>query len=228
MTAFSDLKTTVARDLRDPDNKTFTTTDLGDLVNLALVEIGRIAPVRFQEDLTPVADQLAYVLRSDAFGAAAPIPEIEVARVELWDTSVTPNKPLLRLRPYDAEYLAYSNVGWKVWDGTLELPYDLVVYTIAGHESDYLIRVWGYSPYVPLSAADDDAGLSAEREAALRAYCRVEALTRLSIERDLYTQWQTRSGNSDVSPAALMNALNVAMEDWRRRSRALTVLREAP
>jgi hypothetical protein len=70
--------------------------------------------------------------------------------------------------------------------------------------------------------------VSHELETAMRSYCRVEALRRLIVERDLFTQWQTRSNNTDVSPAALMNGLAQAEESWRRTERRLTVLREAP
>jgi len=226
MTTFVNLRTAVARDIRDPGAKTFVDADVADLVNAALAEVGSIAPARFQEDITPVADTMEYDLRATEF-PAGPVPEIEVVRVEVWDTAQTPNQDLYSIEPADGEYSNLSSVGWKVWDGVLSIP-RWVVLDYAGHEADYLLRVWGYSPYPTLVADGDTVGLSNEREWALRAYCRVEALQRLVAERDLFTQWQTRSGNSDVSPAALMNGLNIAMEDWRRRSRKIAVLREAP
>jgi hypothetical protein len=79
-----------------------------------------------------------------------------------------------------------------------------------------------------VSAGADVIPVSGEREQAMRDYCMVLGLKRLVNERDLFTQWQTRSGNTDVSPAALMNALNIAMADWKQRARSITVLREAP
>lgn len=221
MTTFAEFRTIVARDLRDPDNKTFTVADLGDMVNDALAEVGRIAPLIFQEDITPVADTLEYVLRSSYFGGAA-IPEIEVNRVELWDGSQTPMAYVATFQPGSGEYVNSSNVGWRVWGGRLYLANwqeDLIDPTI------HLIRVWGYSPFAPLSDDADVVDASSERQVAMKAHCRVGALQRLSIERDLFTQWQTRSNNSDVSPAALMNALNLAQEEWRRRERKLMVLR---
>jgi hypothetical protein len=290
MSTFATMKTNVSRDLRDTGNVTFSLTDVGDLINAALAEVGRIAPRRFQQDITPVADSLEYpVLTSTTHGLVAGdairfltlvggdglvvglpyyiiasgltaddfkvapivsgtevdfdtnlssgtfarvgvddvIPEIEVMRVELWDSTTTPHTPVTLVQAASAEYVNYSEVGWKVWDGVLEIPRWIPVY-LAGSESDYVLRVWGYAPYTPLVNANDVVGLSNEREWALRAYCRVEALRRLVSERDLFSQWQIRSNNTDVSPAALMNALSLAEADWNRRSRQIAVLREAP
>ena len=194
------------------------------MINSAIVEIGRIAPARFQEDIDPVENQFEYILRSDVFSAA--VPEIEVTRVELWDATTTPQRPLALLQPASQGYINYSNTGWANRDGTLELSYDTVA-AIGADVTDYLIRVWGYSPYVTVSADADNIPVSGEREQAIRDYILVLALKRLSVERDLFTQWQTRAGNSDVSPAALLSALREAQQDWKARSRSIMVLREA-
>jgi hypothetical protein len=225
MTTFAGLRTAIARDLRDPDLKTFTDNDIKDLVNGALATIGRIAPRRFQEDIVPVLNQMEYQLLSTDFSLAC--PEIEIVRVEVWDATQTPNMPIGKMASLAGAVSSFSNEGWRVWDGVLEVPYWFPIY-VSGSEDDYLIRVWGYAPYVPLDADEDVCPLSNEREWALRSHCSVVALQRLSMERDLFSQWQTRSGNSDVSPAALLSALNVAQEEWRRLARAITVMRELP
>lgn len=225
MTTYADLRSAVSRDLRDPDNQTFEDPTVKDLVNAALAQIGRIAPQRFQEDLTPVADAMSYPLQDAVFGRT--VPEIELIRVELWDSSLTPPDQIARIEPADQAYVNDSTTGWKVWDGTLELPRYVPVF-IAGSESNYLIRVWGYCPYPPLYDDEDIVPVSNERENALRVYCQVEAYRRLMSDRSLFTQWQTRSNNSDVSPASLMNGFSLAQDEWRRLSRAITVLRENP
>lgn len=223
MSTLATLKVDVARDLRDPSARTFTEDDIEDIIAQGMVEIGRIAPRRFQEDIDLVADALEYQLLTDDFSAA--VPEIEVSRVELWDTTQTPNRPVRRLNPMSAEYINFSEAGWFVRDGILEVPSWVPLY-VEGAEADYLIRVWGWAPYAIMDSDDDVVPLSYEREQALRAFAKSEALRRLLSSRELYTQWQTRSGNTDVSPAALMNDLNLAEESWRRKSRALTVLRD--
>lgn len=224
MTTFAEMKTLISRDLRDTDNKVFDTDTVGDLINAALAEVGRISPQRFQEDITPVADTLSYVLRSDEF-AGAEVPELELTRVEIWDGSTTPHRALKRVQPLSAEYVNYSQAGWVVWGGRLELTNATEDYI---NVDDHLIRVWGYSPYPKLVDDADVLPVSTEIEEAMRTYCNVEALRKLISSRVLFTQWQTRTNNSDVSPAALMNDLNIALEEWRRKSRAMFVLRQAP
>lgn len=225
MTVFSALKTAVSRDLRDPSLNTFVDADVADLINAGLAEIGRIAPLRFQDDVALVADAISYKLR--AAGAAAAIPEIEVLSVELWDTTTTPHTPVRLIAPAAGAYVNFSDTGWRCWGGVLQIPRWVPVF-VKGAESHYLLKVWGYAPYAALSGANDTVPLSNELEWALRTYCRVAALERLVSERDLFSQWQIRSSNTDVSPAALMNALSLAQADWRRLKREITVLREAP
>jgi hypothetical protein len=57
--------------------------------------------------------------------------------------------------------------------------------------------------------------------------CAIEGLRRLISNRTLFAQWQTRSNNTDVTPAALANDLNIALADWARKYRQIFVLREA-
>lgn len=224
MTTFAELKTAVATDLSDPANKVFDPAVIGDLINAAINEVGRIAPDRFRENISPVADTLSYTLRSATFGGSV-IPEIELISCEVWDASVTPMVRILHVQPVAGEFVNDSQNGWRVWGGTLELPSDIVDFI---DPDIHLIRVWGYSPY-PLLVDDADViATSPELTQAVRDYCYIESLKRLIGSRVLFTQWQTRTNNTDVSPAALMNDLTIAQAAWRQRSRALYVIREAP
>jgi hypothetical protein len=220
-TTFGALKTAVAEiDVRDPSAKTFSPTDIEDMIYAALAEVGRIAPEQFQEDITPIADTLDYTLRSSEF--SDPVPEIEVTRVELWDGTTTPVKFLRALRPGSTSRLNQSNNGWRVWAGVLTLSnlQELII-----DPDTHSIRVWGYSPYVLPDSDDDVISVSVEVERAVRLYTRIEALRRLNASRDLFTQWQTKSGNTDTTRAGLLNALSLAQDDWRRVSRAIAILR---
>ncbi len=312
MTTYAELQQKVSRTLQDPDNQVFEADVVKDMITAAWAEIGRIAPQRFQEDITPVADTLAYTLRSDDFapasanvtgeadtelftsvghglsadqaikfvglvggtgltegltyyvsatgltsdafqvsltaggvvvafstdvtdgqwqliGTGQAVDEIELQRVEIWDGSITPATALRQVEPQSAHPmgLSYSQAGWVCWAGVLELPNRVVDY-IDGHEAEYLIRVWGYSPWPPVALDNDVVPFGSDREEALILVCYIEALRRLIANRALFTQWQTRSNNTDVTPAALMNDLNIAQEEWRRKARAIFVLREAP
>lgn len=223
-TTFGELKTRVSTVLQDPNQRTFTEALVEELVLDGLTEVGRIAPEQFTEDLTPVANQRVYALRSDDFGGDA-VPEIEVARVEVWDASVEPEEFKATVVPAATQPLA-GDTGWYSWGGELTLP-TRTVRGLSGYEDAYVVRVWGYSPYVPPAADEDVIAVSTEVEQAIIWYTRMAALELLMASRDLFTQWQTRSGNTDISMVQLMNQKSVAEAMWQRKSRAITRLRSA-
>lgn len=221
-TTYGALKTRVATNLQDPNGLTFTDGLVEELILSALVEVGRIAPEQFTEDLTPVANQFVYPIRSDDFSGEA-VPEVEVMRVEVWDASVEPERFIQRITPASRDIVA-GDTGWYVWNGELYLP-SRSVRGLIDYEANYVIRVWGYSPYVTPVADDDVIAVSTEVQQAMIWFCRLEAIDLLLASRDLFSQWQTRSGNTDMSPAALMNQRSIAEQAWQRRSRAIARLR---
>jgi hypothetical protein len=220
---FGELKTTLASRLSDPDGDVFTDAILAELVNEALAEVGRYAPAMFTEDITLVEDTLSYIIRSDVFNGEA-TPEIELTRVELWDGDQTPPVIVYSILPAHAETSTRSDLGWTNWGGTLYLP-NFAHTIFDGHEDTYFLRIYGYSPYVPLAEDEDVSGVSNEVKWALMTYAQLEATQRLVNDRTLFKQWQTRAGNSDISAAGLMNEMNLLRDEWRRRSRAITRLR---
>jgi hypothetical protein len=222
---FTELKAALSSAIRDPSNKSFTDASVGEMLNSSLVEVARYSPAQFYEGITlSTVTPLEYVLRSTEFAGVAQ-NEIEVSRVELWETVVgEPPRKLATVPPASRAWDKNSDSGWVNWGGILYLPRSLWN-AFDGNESVYYLRVWGYSPFPALVEGTDTAALSSEQRAAVLAYGRVEALERLNADRELFTQWQTRAGNSDISPAGLMNMLSVAREDWRRRSRSLMRLR---
>lgn len=219
---YGQLQTAVARDLRDPGNLTFDATVVKDFIESAITELSMIAPEFFQEDIEPVEDQRDYTLRSDVF--AAPVPEIEVKRVEVWDGSVSPAKYIARLRAKSEARLDTSANGWEVWNGTLSLTNGVVA---SLKPETHLIRVWGWSPYAMPVDDSDDPTWSHEIEQAVRTYCRVLSMEALLSERNLFSQWQTRSGNTDISPAGLNNELATQRGVWRSKAARLGRLRAA-
>lgn len=224
-TTYGELQTKVSRALRDEGHKTFPIDVVKDMIQAGWAEIDRIAPQRFNENITPLADTLAYQLRTAYFDVA--VDEIELYRVEVWDSSTTPQQPFKFVEPASAHPtgLTYSQAGWFNWGGLLELP-NRVVDLI--DPAVHVIRVWGYSPWPPVSLDEDVLPFGKEREEAIVLYTFIEAARRLLANRTLFTQWQTRSNNTDVTPAALMNDLNMSQDEWRRKARAITVIREAP
>jgi len=220
MTAFSALQTNVSRDLADPSRLTFDVDAVKDFIQQGLSEIGRISPQEFQEDITPVAGQLKYLLRSADF-SSVPVPEIRLVRVEVWDDT-----PAFRfsVKSKAGQPSRYSNSGWEVWNGSIEIPAWVESYV----QTTDSIRVWGYSPYPPVVNDADVIPVSADLELAIRTFCRVQALRKLTSSRVLFKQWQARSNNTDVSLAMLNSDLQVAEQDWRRLSRELRVPQQNP
>lgn len=223
MTTYGDLQDKVARAIQDPDYETFEAQTIKDVIQSAWQDLSRIAPQRFTEDLTPIADTLTYQLRADDF--PTPQDNIELVRVEIWDTDVTPNIALRWVPPRGAHPggLTYSQGGWEVWGGILRIPNNYV----SGIDVDtQSIRVWGYAPWVAPVEDEDTIAINAELEEALVIACNVGLLRRLTSNRALFTSWQTRSNNTDVSMASLMNDLAQAQEEWRRLRREIQVARE--
>lgn len=218
-----ELKTRISVALQDPNGRTFTASLVTELVTSALVEVSRIAPEQFVEDLTPVENQLSYQLRSAEF-SADPVDEIEVQRVEVWDASTAPDTFIQWVNTAAGEPARGGDSGWSVWNGDLTLP-TRTVRGLVGHELDYVIRVWGYSPYVIPTAADAVINMSPAVTQAAVWYAKLEAIDMLLASRDLFTQWQTRSGNSDITPAGLMNQRSIADNAWRIKSRSIARLR---
>ena len=225
MTTYAELQDKVSRALQDPDNNTFDAPAIRDMISSAWADISRVAPQRFQEDVTPTANTLEYQLRADVF----PVPndDIEPMSVEVWDGAVMPPKAVHHVAPQSAHPtgLSYSQAGWRFWGGMLYLPNRVADFI----DPDYhFIRVWGYSPWQDMDDDADVVPFGKVHEEALVIRCHIEALRRLIGNRTLFTQWQTRSNNTDISIAGLMNEKSQAEEEWRRLSRSIQVLREAP
>lgn len=224
MTTLAALRASVARSLRDEGADTFSASAILDIINAGVVEVGRVAPQRFTEDITPLDETLDYILQIDTFGGIANA-NIEVRRVEIWDGSVLPQAFVGRIPPASSEYENSSQAGYDAWNGTLSIP---ALYAQNIDPTLHFIRVWGYAPY-PLLVDDADVfGGTDEVAQGIVTYARVEALQRLLTERDLFTEWQTRPGATDVSPAALMSGLQQAESSWQRVARHIAVIREAP
>ena len=223
MTSYADLQDKIARSIQDPDYEVFEVQDIKDIIAQAWQELSRTAPERFTEDITPVADTLTYQLRAAVF--TDPNDAIDLFRVEIWDTDATPNHAVRWVPPRGPHPsgLTYSQGGWEVWGGILRLPSNYVSGIRVDTDS---IRVWGYSPWEMPVEQDDTIALNAELEEAIVVACLPHLIRRLTNNRALFTSWQTRSNNTDVSMASLMNDLESAKDDWRKLRRDIMVARE--
>lgn len=222
MTDYAGLQTLVSRDLSDPDRQTFDVDAVKDFIQQGLATVARSAPQQFQEDITGVNGTTNYLLRSATF-ASSPVPEIRLVRVELWRGG-PPARFVAKVKSKAGQPTRDSTAGWEVWNGTLEIPQGVSDSLQAGD----LLRVWGYSPYPPVSADADVIPVSAELELVVRQVCRVEGMRKLIGSRVLFKQWQTRSNNTDVTMGQLNSDLQAADEQLRRLLRAIKVPEQNP
>lgn len=220
-TTYGALKTRIAGVLLDPDSRTFSASMLAELTIAGLVELGRVMPRQYTEDIDTVANQLSYQLGTELFDNAE--HQIEVARVEVWDPTQEPESLVFTVQPAGQEW-SPNDSGWSNWGGNLYLP-TLVVRGLQGYEGTYVLRVWGYAPYATPTADEDVVPVSQAAEQGVVKYARVEGLELLLADRDLFSQWQARSGNSDITVAGLMNQLASARQDWDKYSKRILQLR---
>lgn len=208
MTTLSDLRTTISAALRDSANGTFTTAEVNAMVNQGIDAIAAFYP---QE----VADY-SLTISASVFTYAIPSSINHVYRVDIF-TSADSYRTTV---PKAIEVTEGPNSGWEQHGGVLFLP-PSYFYT-----SGDKIKLFGYGGYAQLDADNDVTDLDQSAIWALVAFCQNKAFGRLAMDRGLYTQWQTESGNSDVSMAALAQARQQARQEWRDETSRLRRMRK--
>lgn len=98
--------------------------------------------------------------------------------------------------------------------------------TAGGAELDFTTDITEATLIKVVSVDADLLPFPHSYEEALVIGAHVGILRRLTNNRALFTAWQTRSNNTDVSMASLMNDLESAKDEWRRLTRAIQVARE--
>jgi hypothetical protein len=197
------LRANISRDLHDSNNKTFSTGEVNDLINLGIAELNQLQPVEFVEDV---------VLSAGVFSYALDASVEDLFRVELWRDG-----GLYRAVPIRE---SVSNDGWEFFAGSVRFPtgswFD---------ETQDLIRVWGYRVRDPLTADEDVAEIDLEGEGLIRSHAQFSAFQRMMINRSLFQQWQTSSNNADVSATQLVNMASLYASVWRDQRMRMKKLR---
>jgi len=198
----STLRNALARDLRDPDLKTFTEQELNDLLNQALVEVGRIYPKERVVEYAITLDGQTQIPCD-----AASIFRVEVIRDGAVASGIAQNTHGL-----------HSQAGWDLHANILWLP----LYSASGLRIDDspTIRVWGYWERNLMQGtlpADDNqiADTDAEAEFGVRTYASLLGYQRLQNDQMLFQQWLTNTGQTDVSPNQLAQTADMYMSQWR-------------
>lgn len=149
--------------------------------------------------------------------------EIEVMRAEIWDSSTEPERMSMVIPSKRSAPISSSEGGWYFWSGRFYIP-NWIEDQI--DPATQFIRVFGYAPYDRLRTDAQVTDLSDELEFAVLHRAMIEGIRRLVASRALFTQWQTRNNNTDVSVASLMSDLSTHLTEWRSVKRELVVLRE--
>lgn len=213
----ADLWALVGRDLTDPNNKVFNTSQLTDYINGGIAELNRVRPMEATHTVTWDDDNDQLPLSN--------IPLDGVWQVELRAAFGGANSIIPNIKGGQP-----TRDGWDFYGGTLFLGsqwFERAVH--AARDNGWSVEVWGYAPRDPLIAEDDLAEFTdLTDEMAVRLYARMEAYRSLNVDRSLFQQWQQQANNSDVSPTQLNGMLNTAESAFDRQQKRLFIPRRIP
>ena len=187
-----DLKPELEVALRDEDNDVWSTAELDQILDMALMQTNMVRPRSVRDTITLVSDQDTYAL----------VNVHTVHRVDLLDE----DSKLIRI-------LAPGT--WEVWGdnasagGTLYLNPAFAL-------APYKIRVHGTGPYDFTTNTPDQTA-----QAAIIALSRAEALRRLATDRGRFRQWATSNPRSDTSVNELLQSIDEADQEAQRLLRSI-------
>lgn len=190
------LRAGIQRDLRDPNGATFTANELNDMLNYAMVEVGRIYPKEDVQELTVATDNQ----RQYATDAVA-IFRVEVIQDSRVVAAIPPNR--------EADT---AESGWDLHGGILYLPWYVCANLVIANSPT--VRVWGYWARDLFSTDGDVMDGDAEVEFAVRTFAVLTGYQRLQNDRILFQQWLTNTGNTDVSPNQLAQVADLYRSQW--------------
>ena len=204
MATLSDLRTYVARDLRDTSNATWSTTELDDRINQGIDAIGQFYPREIVSDFATVAAAVT----SYSASAFTTIYRIDTYSGTTYKGSVvhgTGEGP---------------DSGWELHAGKIWLSPTFPVAT------GYVLRGFGYGAYTQLAAATSTTDLDTSGIWAVRVFAQVECMAQLIADRAKFRQWQTDSNNTDVTALGLAQLYQGATQRWAREVQRLRRMRK--
>jgi hypothetical protein len=205
MTTLADLRTYVARDLRDVGNDTWDVSELDDLINRGIDALADVYPKQIVTSIATVttgtytysAGTLMSVYRLDVYSSAGSYRET----IERGSSD-------------------HPDAGWELHGGTLYLPVGMTLTT------GDTIRAFGYGRYVQLAASSATTDLDSSGIWAVRVFAEAEALAGLIANRAAFQQWQENSNNTDVTALGLAQLYGQARDRWEMERRRLRRLRK--
>ena len=204
MATLSDLRTYVARDLRDTSNSTWSVTEVDDLINQGIDELASFYPREIVSDIATVsAGVVSYAASSYT----------NIYRIDTYDSTTYMGS------------LAHGvgegpDSGWELHAGVLWLPPTFTIPT------GRILRGYGYGTYVQLSASTQTTDLDTSGIWAVRMFAQVEGFAHLIADRAKFMQWQTDDQNTDVGALQMAQLYNTALSRWGRQVRRLRKVRK--
>jgi hypothetical protein len=188
----SDIRTQVARDLRDSSNNTWSTTELNDLINQGLDALADFYPLEIVSTFATVSSGV-FSYSASSF--------TNVYRVDIYSSagSYTGTLP--------AGIGDGPDSGWELHGGVIYLPPNWTL------DAGSTLTAFGYGRYIQLSADTSTTDADTAGVNAVRIFCQAEAFGRLLADRAAFQQWQASPGNTDTT---LLGLSQVAFS-WRRR-----------
>jgi hypothetical protein len=202
-----ELTARILRDLKDPDVKVFSTTQIEDFIAAGLAELNIERPREIVYELPN--DDILTPDRDDLIA----IPVQDIWMLEAVWTSTGGRETIT----YDDSSSGYPN-GWALYAGNLMLPEAMIDALETGWTDDtVMLRIYGYMDRTVPEDPDDVLEFEdLQDEMALRVFTRLQGLRSLMDDRNLFTQWQTQANNSDVTPGQLAGMRSQAYTEWER------------
>jgi hypothetical protein len=226
-----EMRTTLARTLRDPNGVVFTSDMLDDFIREALSDMSGYRPIEatesqvFDPDTVPITDEsvtpetLSYVwqvvFRNDDL-VADPLQTLIIPYVSMGEAAFALSGwDYYAGRVVIGRHALYGITEWYRWSG---VPLTIVM---SGYRDHML----------PLAADGDDQLLDlydVTDQLCLTRTCRMLGFQMLTNDRALYQQWLAATNNTDVSPTQLQGMLNIAQGDVERQRKRSAVIRRTP
>ncbi len=219
------IRAEIRRDLRDPDSKTWSDTEINDLINAGIDAISDLSPLEDTEDYQYTMPNVAGQNMGVSLSFTPTKPFTNVFRVDILDSS---NRFYESLPVYNGN--GWGN-GWQWFGGKIHLPagysYPTYIVEISGNDYERLtVKVWGYKRHAALNDDVTTADLSEMEKNAVRIFVQAEALQRLMVDRADFQQWQIASGSSDMTISELSVLSSSARTRWRMEMQRIRRMRQ--
>lgn len=199
MSTLATLRTELARAVRDPDNVTFSTDELNDVINQGIAQLGYFHPREAVESIALSVNVASYT--TDTLFT-------KIYRLDIYKSGVYSGT--LASNTGDG-----PNSGWELHAGIIYFP---PAYVVGSAES---ARIFGYAAYPSLTTDGAEPDFDVAGEFAVKLFAQVELFGRLVSDRSAFQQWQANPANTDVTALSLESIYAQHQRRWADEKRSL-------